>query len=302
MFKAPGLTADWLHGWLAALGITVLVEGCRLGWTDDLIPMAVLEFEGNLPATIARLLPDADELASMVIGKADRDHPEVAYKLLPTEYQKTCRQARMVHRDFSLGITMTDLAELEEHERGWVIKTSQFYTPLSKGGTLWARLNGVRKLLPESVGEDVIRASLKGEGEFSHAYGLGFNVRQLAAGSPPEKHYQGREKPPSTPRWVDPVIEILAFYGLAFFPVRGTSMKGLPQTRGWQSRSPQFSWPVWAANLEHWAIDAMLGGVYSGADDSSLGVRGRFEVARYKPSHEQNCTRGYGSRWLPNLQ
>jgi len=37
---APGLTADWLNAWLAAIGVTVLVPGIRLGWSADPLPVA----------------------------------------------------------------------------------------------------------------------------------------------------------------------------------------------------------------------------------------------------------------------
>ena len=38
----PGLPADWINGWLAAVGATVLDARIRLHWTTEGTPLAVL--------------------------------------------------------------------------------------------------------------------------------------------------------------------------------------------------------------------------------------------------------------------
>ena len=55
--EAPGLPADWLNGWLAAIGVTVLIPGARLCWTDDGVPSAV--FETDEPVDLAKVVADA---------------------------------------------------------------------------------------------------------------------------------------------------------------------------------------------------------------------------------------------------
>jgi hypothetical protein len=72
---------------------------------------------------------------------------------------------------------------------------------------------------------------------------------------------------------VDPVIEVLAFYGLALFPVRGNGIA--ERTRGWARRAghqpsrpgrrtPEaFTWASWPQPLDHWGIDALLATIYS---------------------------------------
>lgn len=50
----PGLSANWVNGWLAAVGITVLEPSLRLHWSPDATPVAVVSS------------PDADPVDSLV--------------------------------------------------------------------------------------------------------------------------------------------------------------------------------------------------------------------------------------------
>ena len=71
--ETPGLPADWLNGWLAAIGVTVLVPGTRLCWTDDGVPSAVLETEQpvDLPKVVAEALPTCADCAYVPLCGAD---------------------------------------------------------------------------------------------------------------------------------------------------------------------------------------------------------------------------------------
>ena len=48
----PGLSANWVNGWLAAVGITVLDPRLRLHWSLDAIPVAVISAQDADPVDI----------------------------------------------------------------------------------------------------------------------------------------------------------------------------------------------------------------------------------------------------------
>ena len=75
----------------------------------------------------------------------------------------------------------------------------------------------------------------------------------------------------ATEPWIDPVVELLAFFGLAEFPVRGRGVDrrlgrhGEPDVRqrGWRkapgSNEPRrFVWPAWQQPLDASGVDALL--------------------------------------------
>ena len=62
--EAPGLPADWLNGWLAAIGVTVLIPGARLRWTGAL--------PARLEQRVARVHPEADLHAVLSAGEPAR--------------------------------------------------------------------------------------------------------------------------------------------------------------------------------------------------------------------------------------
>lgn len=78
-YEAPGLTADWLNGWLAAIGVTVLLDGVRLSWADRPVPFAVFEMdeEIDLVQALAESLPTEQTLADSTIA---RKLPEAMYE------------------------------------------------------------------------------------------------------------------------------------------------------------------------------------------------------------------------------
>jgi hypothetical protein len=243
---APGLTADWLNAWLAAVGVTVLVPEARLGWTDDVRPVAEFDLPGHGAAAeiIAAHLPTIDDIDHLAIARhAQNDVEELRRKVSLSAYRQRAALTR-ASNDFSLGVSITDLTpRLDEAN----LPHSPFDPPAPRGETLHSRL---RKCV-ESLGDSFVAcvdASLQGHARRVLANGLGFDFRRLASGS----HADGN-------KYIDPVVEILAFYGLAFFPMRG-GLDG-EHARGWTQRASRrgaFQWPVWRMHLDRWAIDALL--------------------------------------------
>ncbi|MGH9074039.1 MAG: hypothetical protein ACRDZQ_07940 [Acidimicrobiales bacterium] len=284
----PGLPGDWLNGWLAAIGITVLVEGARLSWSDDLVPIPTCSFDGgdSLPALLSEALPSVADLGKMAI--ADSRLPTHAATL--QHYQQAASTARAT-ADFSLAASVTDLAMKVKGDR---VAHSEFDPGVPAGRTLWSRLKRCRLAIED--GHDTheeIESSLRGHGRRTDVDGLGFDVRRIST--------NGAKR-------ADPVVECLAFYGLALFPLRGDGRRSA--TRGWRAYQgvgrPQFAWATWEPTLDRWGVDALLGMVYSaprafpgGVGLTGLtGLTGVFEAVPYQPSADKETTRGFASRRL----
>jgi hypothetical protein len=80
VYEAPGLTADWLNGWLAAIGVTVMLPGVKLSWSDEPTPVALFSgpHVGDLPTAVASVLPTVSDLDHSTIRW---DHPQCTHKL-----------------------------------------------------------------------------------------------------------------------------------------------------------------------------------------------------------------------------
>jgi len=290
--RAPGLRASWLNGWLAAVGITVLVEGARLRWSGDVVPVAILDVPNtdDVAAAVAAALPSRERLEAMAIAR-----PRLERKVTLTAFAAAAEVARRT-KDFSLAASVTDLVAVAETDE---LPHGPFDTGAPQGLTLWDRLRACRDKLTAgpSLTESVAR-SLDGRGVRQSLNGLGFDyVRIAASADPPTK-------------FVDPVVECLAFFGLRLLVVRGdgrASDRGV-RPRGWRLRRGGdgrnrwcFSWPVWCESLDRWAIDALLGQVFR--EDrterwprlAGLGVTQAYESRAFEWSGS-DTTRGYASR------
>ena len=126
--------------------------------------------------------------------------------------------------------------------------------------------------------------SLRGTAKRVKDNGLGFDITRLAS------------QADKTAKWVDPVIEVLAFFGLALLPVRGTgtdkginkSARSSARQRGWRRLALAngqtelcFLWPAWNQPLDFDGIDALLD-IWQWSDRSRWGSVGNSGWMAYR--------------------
>lgn len=282
---APGLTVDWLNGWLAALGVAVLLPGVRLRWTEDAVPHACFvlrEDSEPLAARIAAAMPTREALDELAIAR-DRDGCAEFTRNVTLDVYRERAELSRVRSDWTLSSTMTDLlAELPKE--GPV--HSPFDPPMPQGITLWQRVRSCREAMN---GVDGIRESLAGRAGRVAGNGLGFDARRLVAGVRP------------TEPMIDPVVELLAFVGLRLLPTRGNGRE--VRTRGWNDRATRagaFRWCAWRPALSLWAIDALLDLAPRAREDERLacrlGIADWYVTVPYRPLGSADVTRAYGAR------
>ena len=285
---APGLPADWINAWLAAVGVTVLLPTVRLGWSQARIPVALFEHshEGGLAGALANALPEPGALADLFPGAA------LGRRARIDQFSAAAARARAL-RDPSLAIALTDLARPDPALD--TVGASAFYA--SGPGTIGPLLERVRRCRErlEADPEGAIDLSLRGVGSRTDVNGLGFDYRRIAIGD-----LDGR----AGGIFVDPVVETLAFFGLAMFPVRGDGRR--QRTRGWvppkqKGQAESLRWPAWAQCIDRWAVDALLGVVFAARDAPAwtrlgVGVFAAFETVTYQSKGTADPTRGFGSR------
>jgi hypothetical protein len=269
------------------VGITVLVPAARLAWTAGPEPVAVFCEDADLADSVATALPGAEAVSRLAIA---RQHPEGGSEFPRAVSREVFHEravcARASH-DLTLEASVTDLAEADSGK----LAHAPLDPPMPRGITLHERLATVRAALGADA-TDRIRRSLVGGGIREQGNGLGFDHRRFPAGVQPDANVA-----------VDPVVETLAFYGLLLLPVRGDGHQG--HQRGWTA-SPSargaFTWPVWSAPLDRWAIDALLDLAWSGLDRPALrawGVTGLYGSVPQQAKSKSDVGRGYASerRW-----
>jgi hypothetical protein len=283
---ASGLSADWLNGWLAAVGATVLVPGLQLSWTRDDPPHAVFtpdDPRSDVAATIAHHVPSVERMEEWVAAGLPQ-------KLSMGEFREAAAQARR-SQDWSLGLLTTDATT--EAAEGKPLATGPFNVGAPRGETLYTRLRACRnKLRDGDELAEAVAATLRGQGRRHPVNGLGFDYRRFPASVPSEGEKQ-----------VDPVVEVLCYFGLVLHPVYASNDR-LTQ-RGWRgaaSRLRTFCWPAWTEPLDRWAIDALLDHVYRdvarpGRDDAHLpvswklrSVSGLFGTVPYRQQGQSKVT------------
>lgn len=284
-YGAPGFSVDWLNAWLAAIGVTVLLPQVRLRWTSDPVPSAtfVLPATGpDLPELLAGAVPSPDDLAALAIARAVAGRPDLKRNVDIPAYSDRADLARS-QRDLTLSATLTDLvAEL----RADGLPHSPFDPPMPKGITVWERLVACRATVVDV--EQHLRDSLAGTAGRVVNNGLGFDARRLVAGVR------------SSDARVDALVEILAFYGVWLFTVRGSGARA--RTRGWtaaESRVGAFRWFAWTSALDRWAIDALLDLAhdpgYRPSLGSRLGITRWYQTVPYQRRASMDMTRAYGA-------
>lgn len=282
---APGLCVDWLNAWLAALGITVLLPGVRLRWTDDPVPSAcfVVPRDRPLAELVAGALPSVGDLRRLAIVRSIDGRLELPRTVSLDAYADRAALARST-RDWSLAATVTDLVA-KPADNG--LPHSPFDPPVPKGLTLWERVVACRNAIEDTTTHAA--DTLAGRGRRRKGNGLGFDVRRLPAGVQPD-----------APVSVDPLIEILAFSALVLFPVRGNGAR--EHTRGWTGPPGErgsFRWCAWQPALDRWAIDALLDVLPKARSDPAhaarLGITAWYRSVPYEPRGERDPTRAYGA-------
>lgn len=287
--RAPGLTADWLNAWLAAVGITVLLPDVTLHWTDDPLPVAVFDATDGKPLADAvwTALPGEAQLGTLAIARNVEGYPEFPRKVDENAYRARASLARGT-ADFSLAISVTDLTAKFDPDG---LRHAPFDPPAPKGETLWNRLVKCRAEL-HKLGPSAVEDTLAGRGRRVEANGLGFDARRLVAGVHP-----------AAKKSVDPVVECLAFFGLSLFPLRGDGRDA--KQRGWireSNKTRSFVWPAWTDPLDRWAIDALIDQIPAGLRGKGLAARWRitdwFRSVPYQPTGKSDATRAYFSSRL----
>lgn len=269
--EAPAWTADWLVGWLAAVGLTYLDRRARLRWSDDPIPFAIVMAPADLD--IEQVFPTEAHIRELAIApEHDRFGTFGRKHIAPSlEYQQRATMAR-ANGDLSVGATLSDIGISAGEELP--------HSPLDPAapgpaGPLAQRLLRTR----EQAGSLALVDSMKGTIPLQATNGLGYDLRRLKQKAVPGENLLG-----------DPVAETLAFFGSVLFTQSGD------RTRGWSEGSMfadgAFSWMTWSEPLGWAAIDAFLDLHYSNSGDEIVGYR-VFESIAYHPAATADVTRGY---------
>ena len=188
---------------------------------------------------------------------------------------------------------MTDLCV---DQRGEVAHAP--FDPAGPGTTKWLhhRLVRVHGHVDRSVAR--LSESLAGQADRVKDNGLGFDQTRLGS-----LH-------DATDPWVDPVVEVLAFFALALLPVRGRGAdKRLDRCadiavrqRGWRrpagtSEPCSFYWPAWSQLLDSDGIDALMDSWIPEREDTwaRLGVHTAWRSVQFKPRVSADSTRAFGA-------
>ncbi|MDE0496433.1 MAG: hypothetical protein OXH86_03680 [Acidimicrobiaceae bacterium] len=258
--SCPGLPASWLNGWLAALGATVLVPEMRLSWTDGPAAHAVLAIDdARDPLTVlVAAWPSTERIAQMPIAEAWRDCDPTEPKMPLSVFVERARSGRSHPDIWSLSSTYSDLDGIEAKNGTVEVARSKFASAApGSNRTVHFRLQRVHGKVEDPT--EQVAATLRGEPQRVEANGLGFDVTRITS--------LGDE----SAKRVDPVVEVLAFFGLARLPLRGLGVtsrgageSGRESARqaGWQ-RGPddprlRFFWPAWKQPLGCNGVDALL--------------------------------------------
>lgn len=270
----PGLTADWLNGWLAALGVTIMLPQARLAWSAGPAPHAILHTADDRPLAtlLADAFPSLEDLTRLAISEHANDPAILGQNWASGEYTTRAAFAR-THGDFTLGACYTDLATDSGEPN--TTRKSWFNVGVPGANPIGKRVRDCRAAITDSPVR-WIDDTLAGRGARIDVNGLGFDYRRL------------------TPTGVraDPVVEILAFYGLAYLPVRGHG-SDRPATRGWTTRPAQFRWIAWRDPLGPAAIDALLDQHWAGRNHGY--ATAVYASKNYHSKTSRDVTRGYAA-------
>ena len=292
--RCAGLPASWLNGWLAAVGATVLSPDLRLRWTGDGTPRAVLCAETEDPvAVLASSWPSRAVLKGMPIRRRWPNLEDLPRQVPVDAFRARAAALRGDPLSWALSSTVTDL-HVDENGN---VAHGPFDPPVPRGYVVHDRL---MRLQSDPSRENLCR-TLEGTGERIDGNGLGFDLARIGS------------EADGSPKSIDPVVETLAFFGLALLPVRGTGTDARmgrrvrPSTtqRGWVwsgERRPQarFIWPAWRLPLDCAAIDALLDLWQADGKGawSALGIQAAWRSVSYEGKGISDPTRGFGAERL----
>ena len=256
--ECPGLPADWLNSWLASIGLLVLEPRLSLSWTQDANPIAVLSTDdGSDPLTVAvQAWPYVERLRAMPIARSLKDLREMKRAVPIDVFLERAECARSHIDSWTMSSSITDLyVDISAGKT----RHADLDAPAPKGTTLHDRL---MKCFDEVASpSDTIPATLHGNGRRVEANGLGFDASRISALADSAK------------KIVDPVVEVLAFFGLRALPMRGKGIEvGKSGTRDrlaarqrcWHfdttkgPRDRYMAWPAWQQSLDYPGVDALL--------------------------------------------
>lgn len=300
IFTCPGLPASWVNAWLAVVGVTVLDPRIRLHWTLGDAPVAVLSAIDTDPVdALADSWPSEACLRDLPIAEQWNDAGELKRKVPVDQFVKRVVQARSHPYSWTLSSTLTDLSV----EKDGSVAHAPFDPP-GPGTTKWLhhRLLQMHKHAG-SMSRERLCTSLCGRLDRVKGNGLGFDSTRLGSLAD------------NSDIWVEPVVELLAFFGLALLPVRalgvdgrlgGVGIRSDQRQRGWQ-RGPQpdgprrFVWPAWQQPLDVAAVDALLDRwrPWHRQSWAALGVHAGWRSVPYEPrSRSSDRTRAIASEML----
>ena len=260
--ECPGLPASWLNAWLAAVGLLALEPRLRLGWTPDLEPVAVLSaVDGVSPLELAvNAWPSSERLQAMPIAE-HVEGAEVMQRAVPvTIFQQRAKLARRHVDSWTLSSTLTDLCVDITTSLDKTVRHARL-DPKGPGTIKWLHHRLLRSHSMVDEPSERIAATLRGHGKRVKANGLGFDATRISALAD------------SSDPMVDPVIEVLAFFGMRLLPMRGegievgtsgTRDRFAARQRSWsldRARSPvgqHMTWPAWQQPLDLSGADALL--------------------------------------------
>ncbi len=303
-----GLPADWLNAWLAAVGATVLSDAIRLRWTTDTTPVAVLSVDGDDDpiGALAAAWPGDQRLAEMPIASEWPAVNRMERKVTVDVFGERARAVRSHADAWTLSSTMTDLHVY----RGGEVAHAPLDPP-GPGTIKWLHHRLLKTLAHVDSPANRIAATLEGRGLRVVDNGLGFDLTRVTT------------QADSSRKTVDPVVEVLAFFGLALLPVRGDGIdqrtersrsRSSVRQRGWLTTPHRcFEWPVWRQFLDLASIDALFDvwvnsrrwkrGERTGTEARTydrrawerLGVHAAWRTVGYESRSSSDPTVGYGS-------
>ncbi|MCY4207976.1 MAG: hypothetical protein OXD29_08515 [Roseovarius sp.] len=296
----PGLPADWVNAWLGAVGITVLDSRLKLHWSRDATPVAVISFRDGDPVdALGSAWPSGAMLDDLPVAEHWRsgraEHGVRLQRKVPVEaLRMRMREARGHPYSWTLTSTMTDLCVDKAGEAEHAP-----FDPAGPGSTKWLHHRLTRAHTHVDSPLDWISSCLEGCGRRVEDNGLGFD--QTRIGSQSDK----------VGKWTDPVVEVLAFFGLALLPAYGEgvdrrmspSASLTVQQKGWlkpAGSERHFLWPAWEQPLDRHGIDALLDAWNPEKRQTwhRYGIHAAWKSVQFKKTSDADATRAYGAERL----